>query len=306
MNGHVAAIDCGTNSLRLLIADRAQTDLLRRTEIVRLGQGVERTGRLAPEALDRTRRVLAEYAALVRAHGVDRLRMVATSATRDAANRGDFVAMVHDVLGIEPEVISGDEEADLSFAGAVNGLPGLHGRVLVADIGGGSTELIVGSPGTDGPLSTRSVDVGSVRLTERHLHGDPPTRAQIVSTEADVRDAIDLARIGVPLREASTVIGVAGTVTTLAALALGLGRYDSARVHGARIPADHVRAVTGRLLTMTRAERAALPAMHRGRADVICAGALILRTLLDEMHAAELVVSEHDILDGIVLRLLPG
>ena len=250
--------------------------------------------------------MLAEYAALVRAHGVDRLRMVATSATRDAANRGDFVAMVHDVLGIEPEVISGDEEADLSFAGAVNGLPGLHGRVLVADIGGGSTELIVGSPGTDGPLSTRSVDVGSVRLTERHLHDDPPTRAQIVSTEADVRDAIDLARIGVPLREASTVIGVAGTVTTLAALALGLGRYDSARVHGARIPAGHVRAVTGRLLTMTRAERAALPAMHRGRADVICAGALILRTLLDEMHVAELVVSEHDILDGIVLRLLPG
>jgi len=303
----VAAIDCGTNSIRLLVADTAGgrlVDVLRRLEIVRLGQGVDRTGRLAPEAIERTRRALAGYAGQIRELGADRVRMVATSATRDAANRDDFRTMVLDTLGAEPEVITGQEEAALSFAGAVRGLASaaagaeaaVEAPYLVADIGGGSTELVLGSVEVD---AATSVDVGCVRLTERHLAADPPTAVQIKAAEADVLAAIEQARAAVPVDRARTFIGLAGSVTTVAAIALDLPEYDSARIHHSRIPAERVRVVADRLLTMTRSERAALPVMHPGRVDVIGAGALVLRVLVDELHIAEVVVSEHDILDGI-------
>lgn len=301
----VAAIDCGTNSIRLLIADPADgnalTDVAREMRIVRLGQGVDRTGRLAPEALERTRLALVEYAQMIRDAGATRVRMVATSATRDAENRDEFVAMVSGELGVPPEVITGHEEAQLSFIGAVGGLPALRGSVLVADIGGGSTELVLGADGA--VHSAFSMDVGCVRMTERHLRDDPPTSAQIEATVADLEAAIAEAAEVVPLRSADAFVGVAGTVTTVAAIALGLPEYDSALIHGAVVGIDQVADVTARLLSMTHEQRAALPVMHPGRVDVIGGGALVLRTLVDEIGADEVIASEHDILDGIALGL---
>jgi exopolyphosphatase/guanosine-5'-triphosphate,3'-diphosphate pyrophosphatase len=304
----VAAIDCGTNSIRLLIADHdrvagTMTDRLRRVELVRLGQDVDRTGRLAPEAIERTRVALAAYAADCEREHVERIRMVATSATRDAANREDFHAMVLRTLGAEPEVISGREEAELSFVGAVRELAGGDGDLprLVTDIGGGSTELVLGERGVD---AAYSMDIGSVRLTERHLHDDPPTAEQIASAEADLRHALAAARRDVPIERARTFIGVSGTVTTIAALALGLDRYDPQRVHLSRISAADVRSIARRLLASTRAERAAHSVIQPGRVDVIGAGALILRVLTDEVVAVEVVVSEKDILDGIAWSIV--
>jgi len=299
----VAAIDCGTNSIRLLVADLsdgALVDVTRRMEIVRLGQDVDRTGRLAPAAIERTRLALADYAEQAHRLGVDHVRMVATSATRDASNRDDFRRMVLATLGAEPEVLSGAEEAALSFAGAVRGLPGSAGGArppyLVADIGGGSTELVLGTSSVD---AAYSMDVGCVRLTERHLHTDPPTAGQVAAAEADIVAALRVARDTVPVRTARTFVGLAGSVTTVAAIALDLARYDPARIHHSRVTAEQVREVTRRLLGMTHAERAALPVMHPGRVDVIGAGALVLRVLVDEVGVAEIVASEHDILDGI-------
>jgi exopolyphosphatase / guanosine-5'-triphosphate,3'-diphosphate pyrophosphatase len=299
----VAAIDCGTNSIRLLIADvtgDVLTDVARRMEIVRLGQDTDRTGRLAPEAIARTARVLEEYARQARELGVERVRMVATSATRDAVNRADFHDMVVATLGAEPEVISGAEEAALSFTGAVRGLARAvetaRPPYLVADIGGGSTELVLGA---DEVTASYSMDVGCVRLTERHLRADPPTADQVDAAEADILAALNEARAAVPVATAATFVGLAGSVTTVAAIALELPAYDPARIHHSRISAARVREVTARLLTMTHAERAALPVMHPGRVDVIGAGALILRVLMDEVGVDEVVVSEHDILDGI-------
>jgi exopolyphosphatase / guanosine-5'-triphosphate,3'-diphosphate pyrophosphatase len=303
----VAAIDCGTNSIRLLVADAVDgrlVDVTREMRIVRLGEGVDRTGSLAPQALERTRAALADYAATIRANGVERVRMVATSATRDAANRDVFVSMVREVLGRDPEVISGREEAALSFAGAVASLRGLRGPVMVADIGGGSTELVVGSPDGAGGLRSRSMDVGCVRMTERHLRSDPPTPDQIEAAVADVRQAIDQVRGDVPLYDVGAFVGVAGTVTTVAAIALGLDHYDAAAIHGRVMSATEVHDVTARLLAMTHDERAALPVMHPGRVDVIGAGALILRTLVEATGVTEVIASEHDILDGIALSLL--
>jgi exopolyphosphatase/guanosine-5'-triphosphate,3'-diphosphate pyrophosphatase len=300
----VAAVDCGTNSIRLLVADLADgrlTDLVREMRVVRLGQGVDRTGRLAPEALARTQAALRDYARTIRDSGAQHVRMVATSATRDAANRADFVAMVHAELGVEPEVISGHDEAALSFAGAASVLPDLTGPMLVADIGGGSTELVRGGAGES--LVAHSMDVGCVRMTERHLHDDPPTASQIEATVADLRAAIDIARREVPLDAPATFVGVAGTVTTIAAIALGLPDYDPVAIHGARIGRDQVEDVTARLLRMTHAERAALPVMHPGRVDVIGGGALVLRTLVQAIGAGSVIASEHDILDGIALSL---
>jgi exopolyphosphatase / guanosine-5'-triphosphate,3'-diphosphate pyrophosphatase len=302
----VAAIDCGTNSIRLLVAealDGGLVDVARQMRIVRLGEGVDRTGSLAPQAIERTRVALADYAATISGHGVERVRMVATSATRDAANRDVFVTMVRDVLGADPEVISGNQEAALSFAGAVSSLRDLPGPVLVADIGGGSTELVVGGPDGQGGLRSRSMDVGCVRMTERHLHGDPPTPDQIEAAVGDVRTAIELARRDVPLYEVGAFVGVAGTVTTIAAIARDLSRYDADALHGAAMSAAEVGDVTARLLAMTHDERAALPVMHPGRVDVIGGGALILRTLVEATGAAEVIASEHDILDGIALSL---
>jgi exopolyphosphatase/guanosine-5'-triphosphate,3'-diphosphate pyrophosphatase len=302
----VAGIDCGTNSLRLLVADSTAAgtldDITRQMRIVRLGQGVDRTGRLAPEALQRTRDALHEYAAMIRELGAERVRMVATSATRDASNRDEFVAMVHAELGVEPEIVTGQEEAALSFAGAVGGLPSLSGPVLVTDIGGGSTELVRGDD--TGVIAAVSMDVGCVRMTERHLRDDPPTAAQVAAVVADLNAALDAAADRVDLAAPAQLVGVAGTVTTLAAIALGLDHYDADAIHGSQLSADDVAAVTARLLAMTHDERAALPVMHPGRVDVIGGGALVLRTLVGRIGAASVVVSEHDILDGIAASLL--
>jgi exopolyphosphatase / guanosine-5'-triphosphate,3'-diphosphate pyrophosphatase len=305
----VAAIDCGTNSIRLLVADvppeGPHTDVLRRMEVVRLGQGVDATGRLAPEAIERTRVVLAEYTAQLRDLGAERVRMVATSASRDAANRADFEAMVQTTLGQLPDVVPGVEEAELSFLGATASLAaGTRAPYLVVDIGGGSTEFVLGDAG--GVRAARSVDVGCVRLTERHLHSDPPPPDEVQRAEADVRAALALVAETVPVAEAATLVGLAGSVTTVAALALHLGEYDADVIHGSRIPVGDVRSVTAGLLTATRAQRAQSPVMHPGRVDVIGAGSLVLRVIMDALDFDEVVVSEHDILDGIALRLARG
>ncbi|NBM17962.1 Ppx/GppA phosphatase family protein [Streptomyces sp. GC420] len=305
----VAAVDCGTNSIRLLVADADPAtgelfDLDRRMTIVRLGQGVDRTGRLAPEALARTFAACREYAAAVEEHGAERLRFVATSASRDAENRDEFVRGVVDILGVEPEVITGDQEAEFSFTGATRELTGrtdLDQPFLVVDIGGGSTEFVVGD---DRVRAARSVDVGCVRMTERHLvrEGmvtDPPTPAQISAIRADIDAALDLAERSVPLREARTLVGLAGSVTTVAAIALGLKEYDWAAIHHSRIPVEKVREITGDLLASTHRQRAAIPVMHPGRVDVIAAGSLVLLAIMERIGAREVVVSEHDILDGI-------
>jgi exopolyphosphatase / guanosine-5'-triphosphate,3'-diphosphate pyrophosphatase len=302
----VAAIDCGTNSVRLLVADvdtPVPTDVVRRMEIVRLGRGVDKTGRLAPEAIEATRVALADYAAQIRDLGATRTRMVATSATRDAANADEFRSMVERTLGVTPEVVTGEEEAHLSFAGAVRGLPAdLAAPYLVVDIGGGSTEFVLG---TAEPESAISVDIGCVRMTERHLVDDPPTPAQVAAAERDIEAAVDRALTAVPGRDARTLVGLAGSVTTVTGLALGLDQYRPEVIHHARISYDQVAAVTADLLAMTRAQRLALPVMHPGRADVIGAGALILRVLMREAGQGAVVASEHDILDGICLSIRP-
>ncbi|MCQ4044383.1 exopolyphosphatase [Streptantibioticus rubrisoli] len=361
----VAAIDCGTNSIRLLVAEANREtgeikDLDRRMKIVRLGQDVDRTGRLAPEALERTFAACREYAEVIRELGAEKVRFVATSASRDAENRAEFVRGVRDVLGVEPEVISGDDEAEFSFTGATKELAGrddLDQPYLVVDIGGGSTEFVVGSqhahpsptttlnggPSGRGQVSSptttlnggpsgrgqvpspttlnggpsgrghvfaaRSVDIGCVRMTERHLVrdgrvSDPPTPDQIAAMRADIAAALDLAAETVPLERARTLVGLAGSVTTVAAIALGLREYDSSAIHHSRIGIDQVREITGRLLASTHAERAAIPVLHPGRVDVIGAGALVLLMIMERVGAEQVVVSEHDILDGIAWSVL--
>ena len=303
----VAAIDCGTNSIRLLVADIVDgqlVDVVRRMEIVRLGEGVDRTGRFSDAALARTFTALDDYAAQMEALGATRVRMVATSATRDAANRDVFVSGVRERIGVEPDVVSGDEEAALSFGGATADLTAtdVAAPYLVCDIGGGSTEFVLGD--ADGPRAARSVDIGCVRMTERHLHDDPPTADQIAAARTDIEEALaDVART-VPIREAASLIGLAGSVTTVTALALGLDAYDPERIHHAHVSAGDVHAVTESLLAMTRSARAALPVMHPGRVDVIGAGALVLDTVLRWGGFEEVVASEHDILDGIAISLL--
>ncbi|HEY6480619.1 MAG TPA: Ppx/GppA phosphatase family protein [Streptosporangiaceae bacterium] len=372
----VAAIDCGTNSIRLLIADvspdrGALNDVTRRMEIVRLGQGVDATGRLAPDALARTLAVLERYAGAIADAGATAVRMVATSATRDASNAAEFTAGVVAILGIEPEVISGAQEARLSFTGATAELAGADSEAgagseagsgsvtggaaagmeppyLVVDIGGGSTEFVVGTgpgiavsagvgaaigagsagaagsageagagagdeagglppAGGAGQLRAISTDIGCVRLTERHLRADPPTAGQIAAATADIDAAIATAAaavLGDPGPGAPrTLVGLAGSVTTVAAIALGLPGYDPQRIHHARITAGQVHEVAQRLLGQTRAQRAAIGSMHPGRVDVIGAGALILDRILTRLGFAEVVASEHDILDGIAWSL---
>ena len=302
----VAAIDCGTNAVRLLVADVDEAGVLhertRLMRIVRLGEGIDRTGEFAPAALERTFAALDEYADVVREHGATRVRFVATSASRDARNRDDFVAGVQSRLGVAPEVISGDEEAALSFVGAVRGLP--EGLVvappLVVDIGGGSTEFVLGSLA---PEHAISVDVGCVRMTERHLVGDPPTVEQVEATRADIVAAVAAAGRAVPFDRAGCFVGLAGTVTTVAAMAMDLPEYDESLLHGSVIGMEQVDDVTARLLAMTRAERAALPFMHPGRVDVIAGGAMVLQEAMRAAGAPTVIVSETDILDGIVYRL---
>lgn len=303
----VAAIDCGTNSLRLLVADiegDTLVDVVREMEIVRLGEGVDDTGRLVPAAIERTRLALLAYAATIRDLDAVRTRMVATSASRDAENADEFTEMVLATLGIQPEVITGDEEAALSFAGATRGLSHDVGKpYLVVDIGGGSTEFVLGDATV---YAARSVDVGCVRMTERHLHSDPPTAVEIAAARADISAAIATVAGVVPLETAGSLIGVAGSVTTVAAVALGLPAYDPVRIHGSLLTADEVRVTADQLLAMTRAERAALPVIHPGRVDIIGAGALVLRSIVDALGVAQVVVSEHDILDGIAWSIAEG
>jgi exopolyphosphatase/guanosine-5'-triphosphate,3'-diphosphate pyrophosphatase len=303
----VAAIDCGTNSIRLLIADvdpaaGTLTDVARRMEIVRLGQGVDATGRLAPGALARTLAMVRTYAAAIAAAGAGPVRMVATSATRDAANAAEFVTGVRDILGIEPGVLTGDEEAHLSFTGATAELAG-HAAApyLVADIGGGSTEFVLGERLS--VAAAISVDIGCVRMTERHLHSDPPTAQQIAAATSDIDAALDVVAAKVPVAGARTLVGLAGSVTTVTGLALGLGSYDPDRIHHARIGAAAVHEQSAALLRQTRQQRAALPVMHPGRVDVIGAGALILDRIMRRFSFAEVLASEHDILDGIAWSL---
>ena len=293
----VAAIDCGTNSIRLLITDlsgNAQADVLRDMRVVRLGEGVDRTRRLDPKAIDRTVAATVEYADLIKQFGATRVRFCATSAARDAANGEVFADRIEQVLGIRPEVLAGEEEAAASFLGATRALG--PGRTVVTDIGGGSTEVVVG----DGAAieSAVSLDVGSVRLTERFFTSDPPAVTEIT----DCMTYLD--QMLAPHTQINPVprfVGVAGTVTTVAAHVLELPSYDSAAIHGARLPLDDVRVACLSLVQMSVADRRALPFMHPGRADVIGAGALILDRLIEllPLQTSELVVSESDILDGI-------
>ena len=308
MTRRVAAVDCGTNSLRLLVADVDPgrgliTDVARRMEIVRLGQGVDRTGRLAPEALARTMTVLRDYAKVIAGEQAVATRMVATSATRDASNAADFTRQVTDVLGVAPEVLTGSQEAVLSFTGATAELAGRDATApfLVADIGGGSTEFVLGAVGH--PDAATSVNIGCVRMTERHLHGDPPTRDQVAAATADIDAALQQVAAEVPVRQARTLVGLAGSVTTVAAIALGLPTYQAERIHHSHISAADVHRVACRLLAQTRAERAAIGVMHPGRVDVIGGGALVLDRIMDRFGFAEVLVSEHDILDGIAWSL---
>ena len=309
----VAAIDCGTNSIRLLVADvttgadgtLALRDLHREQRVVRLGKGVDATGVLDPDALERTRVALADYTAVLRRKGVERVRMVATSATRDARNRDDFFGMVRDTLGVDAEVISGDEEATLSFVGAVGDLDPDDGPFAVVDTGGGSTELVVGDL-VDGRATVRaahSADIGSVRITERCLAGDPPTAEEISLARELAASVLADAFAAVPLDGVRTWVGVAGTITTLSAYHQRLPAYDSDAVHPSRLAVGDLTRIADELLGMSRAERGTHGAIHPGRIDVIGGGALIVDVLGRELHERAgitgLVVSEHDILDGI-------
>ena len=313
----VAAIDCGTNSIRLLIADVDEgsaggrlRDVHREMRIVRLGQGVDATGQFAPDALDRARAALEDYAALLRRYDVGRVRMVATSATRDAANRDVFFAMTADVLGpaipgAVAEVISGAEEAELSFNGAVGELDSAAAPFVVVDLGGGSTEVVLGDD--RGVQASFSADIGCVRLTERCLHSDPPTPAEVAAARDVVRERLGEALTVVPVDRAKTWVGVAGTFTTVAALAQHMTTYDSDAIHLSRVSFAELLPVCDQLIGMTRKQRAALGPMHEGRVDVIGGGAIVVEELANALGQRagidELVVSEHDILDGIALSI---
>ncbi len=299
----IAAVDCGTNTIKLLIGDLPEV-AVRESRTVRLGQGVDTTGELADEALARAFAAIDEFAVLVRAHDVSAIRFCATSATRDASNAAIFADGVLERLGVRPEVLSGDEEAALSYDGAVRNLRvPVEPPVLVVDIGGGSTELVLGpGPGVGGRVAGVSLDIGSVRLHERHLHTDPPSTAQILECVGDIEGALD--GCGVDLASAGTVVGVAGTITTVGAGVLDLPAYDAAAIDQSTPTVREVREYVARLLAMTVAERRDLPFMAPGRADVIGAGALILDRVLVRTSVSRLVVSESDILDGIAWSMV--
>ncbi len=303
----VAAVDCGTNTIKLMVADldreTGRADVrVRESRMVRLGQGVDRTGELAPEALERTFAAIDEYAALVAQHPVERVRFCATSAARDARNGEEFAAGVAARLGVRPDVVAGTEEARLSFDGAVRNLRASHPEpLLVVDIGGGSTELILGDLAS-GVRQAHSMDIGSVRMHERHLGGDPPTPAQVAAAASDIDAALDACPVDPS--EAATVVGVAGTILTVAAGVLGLDRYDRERIDQSVLPRDAVHLQAAAYLGMTVEERLALPYMHSGRADVIGAGALVLDRVLQRTGVGSIVVSEADILDGIAWSLV--
>lgn len=303
------AIDCGTNALRLLVADVIDGELrevTREMRTVRLGEGVDSTGEFTPAALERTFAALDEYARMIDDLDVSGLRIVATSASREVRNADEMIDGFQRRVGVVPEVIDGLAEARLSYAGAVRGLPDGVGElpVLVADIGGGSTEFIRGSgPTVDLIESATSIDIGCVRMTERCLHSDPPTDNQIRDTTGIVDAELDRAFRDVSVDSIRGFIGLAGSVTTVAALAHGLTSYDAQQIHGSVTTRDQVEEVTDSLLKMSRTQRAALPVMHPGRVDVIGGGALVLRQILSRLPVSCVVASETDILDGIVYSL---
>ena len=299
----VAAIDCGTNSIRLLVADISDgnfREIAREMEIVRLGQGVDATGQFDPEAIERTLAATRKYAEIIQSKGVEKIRFCATSATRDATNRDLFIDGVREILGIEPEVIPGTEEAALSFMGATKELKHAETPYLVVDIGGGSTEFVLGEAEVK---YAKSVNIGCVRMSERHLKVQPPKPLDVQNAITDIDAAIYEASHIVPLKEAKTLIAVAGTATTVAAAALELNEYDRYAIHLARIPASKVLEVAQRFQLMSRDEIAALPYMHPGRVDVIAAGSLVLSRVMLATGAQEFVASESDILDGIAWSL---
>ena len=299
----VAAIDCGTNSIRLLIADidgNNFREVVRDMEIVRLGQGVDETGQFHPDAITRTLAAVDKFAAEIAKRGVEKIRFCATSATRDATNRHLFVDGVRERLGIEPEVISGDEEAALSFAGAIKDLDPAHGPFLVVDIGGGSTEFVFGTATVE---AARSVNIGCVRMTERHFASDPATVQQIESARTDIQAAIAQAAAVVPITQAKTLVAVAGTATTVAAAALELPEYDRYAIHLSRISTQQTHDAATMFAISTRDQRLALGYMHPGRVDVIAAGSLVLSEIMKATGATEFVASESDILDGMAFSL---
>jgi exopolyphosphatase/guanosine-5'-triphosphate,3'-diphosphate pyrophosphatase len=299
----VGVVDCGTNSIRLLIADiegNSFREVTRQMQVVRLGQGVDETNQFHPDALERTFTAVDLYAAEIVRRGVEKIRFCATSATRDATNRNIFIDGVKERLGIEPEVISGDEEARLSFAGATREFNRTDGPFLVVDIGGGSTEFVLGTDSVDSAIS---VNIGCVRMSERHFHNDPPTADEITIARSDIQNAIDIASASVDIKSAKTLVCVAGTATTVAAAALNLPEYDRYAIHLSRISAQQVHDVSKRFATMTHDERATLGYMHPGRVDVIAAGSLVLSEILKATSAREFVASENDILDGMAWSL---
>ena len=302
--GRVAAVDQGSNSTRLLVAEPDQEggfeDLARDMVITRLGQGVDGTGRLAPEALERTLEVIARYVRRARALHVERIRVTATAAVRDASNADRFERPVRELAGSAPEIVSGDEEARLSFLGATRGLD-VPAPFLVLDIGGGSTEFVLGS---ERPTAAISTQMGSVRLTERFVRSDPPTAEELSAMRSSVGVLLDEVERAIPVRDARTFVAVAGTSTTVQAIALGLGFYDPERIHRTRLSRADAAGVSSRLAGMTTAERAALPVMAPGRADVIVAGSVILVAVMERFGFDEALVSETDILDGLVLEML--
>jgi exopolyphosphatase/guanosine-5'-triphosphate,3'-diphosphate pyrophosphatase len=301
----VAAIDCGTNSIRLLIADidvSAGTfvEVTRLMKIVRLGEGVDKTGQFAPAAIERTLTAVRDYAAEIARYQPVALRFCATSASRDASNRELFINGVEEILHTTPEVISGTEEAHLSFLGATRDFSIDQGPFLVVDIGGGSTEFVYGTRDVEAAIS---VNIGCVRMADRHLRSDPPSETELAAARSDIDEAIARAAAVVPITSAKTLVAVAGTATTVAAAALDLPRYDAEVLHLSRVSAAQARQVAERFAHLNHAQRAALPYMHPGRVDVISAGALVLSRVVDATGASEFIASEHDILDGIAWGL---
>jgi exopolyphosphatase / guanosine-5'-triphosphate,3'-diphosphate pyrophosphatase len=298
----VAAIDCGTNSTRLLVHDGARI-LERLMVITRLGQGVDATGRLADDAIARTVAVLRDFRAVMDRHGVERVRMAATSAARDAANRDEFFATAEAVVGARPELLAGDEEGRLSFLGATSDLDPADGPFLVLDIGGGSTEFVVGArPGVADDAS--SIRIGSVRLTERAVRSDPPTTEDLGRLRELVAAGIDEAARATPVERARTFVSVAGTATTIQAIALGLGRYDPDVIHRSWLTVAEAERVLAALAEMTNEQRAAIRVMAPGRGDVIVAGGVILVEVMRRFGFDRTLVSETDILDGLAFEML--
>jgi exopolyphosphatase/guanosine-5'-triphosphate,3'-diphosphate pyrophosphatase len=300
----VAAIDCGTNSIRLLIADIAGNnfkEVLRTMEIVRLGQGVDQNKAFHPDAIARTLKAVELFRDQIASKGVEKIRFCATSATRDATNRNLFIDGVREILGVEVEVIPGEEEAELSFIGATKELRQSDAPFLVVDIGGGSTEFVFGSEKVE---FAKSVDIGCVRMSERHLNTQPPSMAQIAQAIVDIDIAITQAAAVVPITTAKTLVAVAGTATTVAAAALELTDYDRHLIHLSRISSDKVHKAAASFQSMNKDQIASLGFMHPGRVDVITAGSLVLSRIMAATGAAEFVASESDILDGMAWSLI--